>query len=224
MSYSKNDITLVVTSCGRFELLKKTLESFITYADLKPDKCIIIENSATITKENLMLYLTCLDNVKVIINEFNLGQIKSIDKAYSFVDTKYIFHLEDDWEFYDSGFMEQSLDLLENIPNIVNINLRKRLDGSRGSMHPINPKQLITVNGTIYYTYQYNYNNVYHGFSFNPGLRRISDYKILGLYQNYGSEEAIGDFYHLNGYQAACLQKSYCYHLAETHTTQGANQ
>jgi len=32
----------------------------------------------------------------------NIGQIKSIDKAYSMVDTEYIFHCEDDWEFYDS--------------------------------------------------------------------------------------------------------------------------
>jgi hypothetical protein len=48
------------------------------------------------------------DDVLIIINPRNLGQINSIDRGYSNVDTKYIFHLEDDWEFYDYGFIEKS--------------------------------------------------------------------------------------------------------------------
>jgi hypothetical protein len=224
MSYLKNSITLVVTSCGRLNLLQETLESFMFYADIKPNKCIVIENSGLINKEDLLPYVKNLDNPEILINETNIGQIRSIDRAYSFVDTEYIFHLEDDWKFYETGFMEKSLDVLKHIPNIININLRRRFDGTRGSMHPINSESLITSNNTIYHTYQYNYNNVYHGFSFNPGLRRTSDYKILGLYQNYGNEERIGDFYYHHGYQAACLEKSYCYHLAEHFTSQGANQ
>ena len=35
--------------------------------------------------------------------------IKSIDSVYSTIDTEYIFHCEDDWEFYDSSFIEKSL-------------------------------------------------------------------------------------------------------------------
>ena len=49
----------------------------------------------------------------MIINEKRLGQMKSIDKAYSEVDTEYIFHCEDDWKFFKNGFIEKSMKLLE---------------------------------------------------------------------------------------------------------------
>ena len=42
----------------------------------------------------------------LIFNENRQGQIKSVDYAYSMVETPYIFHLEDDWEFYESYFIE----------------------------------------------------------------------------------------------------------------------
>ena len=38
--------TLVVTSCDRHDLLKETLESFIQFADQKPKRTRIIEDSA----------------------------------------------------------------------------------------------------------------------------------------------------------------------------------
>jgi hypothetical protein len=37
------------------------------------------------------------DVFDVIVNKKRMGQLFSIDKAYSVVDTEYIFHCEDDW-------------------------------------------------------------------------------------------------------------------------------
>lgn len=226
MSQSIADqITIVITSCGRLSLLKETIKSFVEFSDIIPSKSILIENSGTnIDESSLENCMVGLHNPLIIINEYNMGQIKSIDKAYNLINTEYIFHLEDDWRFYDTDFMLQSLDVLQHNTKILNVNLRRRLDGSRGSMHPINPEIFKTQSETIYHTYQYNYINTYHGFSFNPGLRRLFDYKKIGLYQDYGSEEKIGDFYYKNGYQSACLEKGYCYHLAEYQTSLGANQ
>ena len=42
---------------------------------------------------------------KIIYNDVNIGQCKSIDKAYELVDTEYIFHCEDDWEFTSPNFI-----------------------------------------------------------------------------------------------------------------------
>ena len=51
----------------------------------------------------------------IIYNETNIGQIKSIDKnIYSLVKTEFIFHCEDDWEFYSYGFIEKSINILSN--------------------------------------------------------------------------------------------------------------
>jgi hypothetical protein len=34
-----------------------------------------------------------------------VGQIKAIDMVYMWVETPYIFHFEDDWEFLAKGFI-----------------------------------------------------------------------------------------------------------------------
>jgi hypothetical protein len=111
-----DDVTVVLTSCNRPELLEKTLISFIkynTYRNIK--ETIIIDDSGIYGCNNIVLnkpylnpYLKIL-NIKSIYNKTNIGQIQSIDKAYSYVKTKYIFHCEEDWEFLQTGFIEKSL-------------------------------------------------------------------------------------------------------------------
>ena len=104
-----------------------------------------------------------------------IGQIAAIDLAYARVDTPYIFHLEDDWEFYRPGFIERSRALLERDPKILQVWLRAWND-TMG--HPL---VWCAVDRTIGVLAK-NYAGVYHGFSFNPGLRRLSDYQRLGAY------------------------------------------
>ena len=98
-----SEVTVVITSCGRFDLLKKTLDSFFTFNTYPVKKVIITEDSGddgvyTAIPEEYKNYFT------IIVNKPKLGQIRSIDKAYSLVDTDYIFHCEDDWDFYRDGF------------------------------------------------------------------------------------------------------------------------
>ncbi len=218
-----NDITCVVTSCGRFEYLDATLNSFLNKADLIPSKFIIIDNSGDrrVLKYNQK---TSPIDFKVILNETNIGQVASIDKAYSLVETPYIFHLEDDWQFYNTGFMSKSLDVLESRPDIVNINLRRRFSGIRGSMHPLDKIDIVTPGGTKYHEYQTGFLGMWHGFSWNPGLRRLSDYKLIGNYKQHVNEEGVGKFYFENGFKSACLEETYCEHIGEISTEIGRNE
>ena len=94
------EVTLVITSCGRFDLLKRTLDSFFEKNTYPIKKIIITEDSTEGKKlENLISQYENKYNFCLIINETREGQLKSIDKAYNEVDTEYIFHCEDDWEF-----------------------------------------------------------------------------------------------------------------------------
>ena len=77
---SKSNVTLVITSCNRFDLLKKTLESFSKNNTYPIKEIIIIEDSGNPKIRNIIPN-QWLDNTKLIINEKNLGQIKSIDLA-----------------------------------------------------------------------------------------------------------------------------------------------
>lgn len=222
---TNSNITAVITSCGRFNLLEKTLDSFFKQNELLVDKTIIIDNSTYPETESEMVRIAKSLNISfdLICNEVNIGQVASIDTAYSFVETDYIFHCEDDWEFYDSGFLTLSKALLEDRPDIVNVNLRTRFDGEKGSMHPIG-NLLISKSGVKYHEYERNYLGVWHGFSWNPGLRRKKEYDLIGSFKKYGDESAAGKFYKNQGYFSVCLEKSYCKHIGTHSSTPKSNQ
>ncbi len=112
--------TLVITSCGRHDLLRRTFESFRAAVDQGPRETIIIEDSAAERPEWLPRH-----NVRWISNGAQRGQIFSIDKAYAEVKTPYIFHCEDDWFFHDTGFAAQSIEILEKHLEILQVALRE---------------------------------------------------------------------------------------------------
>ncbi len=215
-------ITAVFTSCGRFDLLQRTISSFLTHADLPLHEIIVIDNSTLPNAESTIKSLTNRELV-VIANAENIGQVSSIDNAYARVQTDYIFHCEDDWEFFDSGFLSLSKQLLEDRRNVINVNLRVRFDGEKGSMHPITAMQT-TTNGVEHHEYEINYLNAWHGFSWNPGLRRKADYDLIKPYKLYGEESGVGKVYKELGYIAACLKNPYCKHIGTNSSTPKSNQ
>jgi hypothetical protein len=218
-------ITAIFTSCGRFDLLEKTMASFFKYADMPIQTTIVIDNSTLPQTEEAMKQIAA--NLKrpfdLIANEENIGQVLSIDTAYSFVDTEYIFHCEDDWEFFDENFLSLSKGLLEERSDILNVNLRIRFDGEKGSMHPVSDL-MRTPNGIDYHEYILDYLGAWHGFSWNPGLRRKKDYDLIKPYKQHGEESGVGKKYKELGFKAACLKKSYCKHIGTHSSTPKSNQ
>src|ERR1035437_182330 len=128
-------ITLVIISCGRFHLLKRTIDSFNKFNTLPVREVIIIEDSGNMSVSKQIQ--EAWPEYHLITNLKNIGEIASIDEAYSQVKTKWIFHVEDDWEFYRTGFMEQSLAILESNPKILQVWLREHYDTNT---HPIDPE------------------------------------------------------------------------------------
>ncbi len=55
-----------------------------------------------------------------------LGQAAAIDAGCAKVNTSFIFHCEDDWEFFRTGFIIESVVLLNNFPKASAIMLRGR--------------------------------------------------------------------------------------------------
>jgi glycosyltransferase involved in cell wall biosynthesis len=182
-------ITVVITSCNRADLLEKTLQSFFKFNTYPIKKIIIIDDSGIhgCIDNTLKIIPSHIDR-QLIYNEKNLGQIKSIDKAYSLVDTEYIFHCEDDWEFYNYGFMEKSLEILKSDSKIFCVWLREYQNGRVVlNGHPV----VQEVHNNMYRklgVFQER-NNIWCGFTFNPGLRRLQDYKINGPYSKIPKTE-----------------------------------
>ena len=175
---SKTDeITLIITSCNRASLLKKTLESFVKFNTYPIKETYIIDDSGIDGCNNVVVdpFLSAL-NIKLIYNKQNLGQIQSIDKVYSYVSTKYIFHCEEDWEFLQHGFIEKSLKIFnEKDDKLYTVWLRPH---HCTSGHPIVYDSL----NKGYFKMKPNFSYIdkghtytWCGFTFNPGLRRTVD-------------------------------------------------
>lgn len=212
-------VTVVLTSCGRFDLLKKTVDSFFEFNTYKIFQFIIIDDTPNVpTIERKKIINELIDPYKskcdfdIIVNNENMGQIESIDKAYKRVKTKYIFHLEDDWEFYKPFFIEDSLLVLTNFPWIYTVWLRA---GNDTNSHTISYYQDLGFS-----LLDIGFLNLWHGFTWNPGLRRLSDYQKIECYSKYINEAGVGKFYFLNGYRSALINSvGYTRHIGWSEST-----
>lgn len=204
---NKKTVSLVITSCDRFDLLEETLKSFFSFNTYDLEEIIIIEDSGNERDLQKVLNNFPAIKFKTIINKEKLGQLRSIDKAYSLVKSEYIFHCEDDWRFFKTSFIEKSIDILENNPKILSVWLRNIDDF---------PK--LTFSEEIYISssdekYKLVYDEI---LSFNPGLRRREDYERLGRYAQFESkkfEAEISNFYKENSFVSAILLSPYVEHL-----------
>ncbi|WP_111978240.1 glycosyltransferase family A protein [Algibacillus agarilyticus] len=211
-------VSLVITSCNRFDLLEDTIRSFIEYNTYPISQYIIIEDSHNVDK--LKKVLNKFPNIEFthLFNDPQLGQMKSIDRAYSAVTSEYIFHCEDDWEFYQPGFIERSFSVLDTDEKIITVWLREQNDTNE---HAIEAEKFTTSDGSL--TYQIMQRNhkrreksaPWHGFTFNPGLRRLADYKILAPISQYTGELTVSEAYFKLDFKAAILEHGSVKHIGD---------
>ena len=219
-------ITICLTSCSRWDLLEKTIKSLVQFWDgPKPEKLLIYEDQ-NLTEDQFNLMSDFVESwigdfCPVEIDYGKVGQIEAIDRLYDQVTTPYIFHQEDDFQFFNTGFVQKSLSILEEKPNIMQVWIRAPNDRNRHPCHGVAQK---TTDGTKYHVLKTGYMGKWHGFSFNPGLRRLSDYQKLfpnGFASEIPwnpknpleSEILVGRKFFKNGFRAATLLDGYCRHI-----------
>jgi hypothetical protein len=218
-------ITVVLTSCGRPDLLARTLDSFLQYNTYPIRDFIVMEDGdapASLSRE--ARYQS--RGIRWMATGGRSGQMAAIDRAYGQVVTEYIFHCEDDWEFYAPGFIERSLAILRRNPEVLQVWLRA-LDDTNNL--PI-MDDLLVADGVPYRLIRPGYHSeewgTWHGFSLNPGLRRLRDYQLIGSFGAHNAhgamkawevERELSDVYFKRGFFAAILAdadgKGYVRHI-----------
>ena len=194
MIFSKDsDITLVVTSCGRFDLLTRTLASFDAFNSTPIREVFITEDSGDQAVQ------ACIpehwhEHTTFFVNVPRLGQLRSIDLAYSHVKTSWVFHCEDDWAFYRPGFIEESRVLLESDPQALQVWLRSFAHDLVTHSPYVYLGAREVVEGIPCYRVG-SYKQEWQGFSFNPGLRRLIDYQRYAPYAHYSGEKDLSRLY-----------------------------
>jgi len=179
------DVTVIITSCNRPSLLEKTLDSFFQFNTYPIKEFIIIDDSGHIGVNDFILNKYNNQKFKLLYNNENIGQVKSIDKAYEYITTKYVFHCEEDWEFLKPSFIERSFEILDDDPKIYTVWLRPHRDTSG---HPIDYSSLKNGYYSMKKDFSYEYKGKIYtwcGVTFNPGLRRTSDILLFHPYCHY---------------------------------------
>ena len=210
------DVTVVVTSCARHDLLDMTLASFRAHnTDNRVGEVLVVEDGLAAPRQICERH-----GARLLCTGARVGQVVAIDMAYAQVDTPLVFHLEDDWEFYRPGFMEPSREVLRVDPSCIVVNLRAWNDLNDQPLSFAAPDRSFGVVAT-------EFREIWHGFTWNPGLRRMSDYRRLGRYGDKvkapfdvtgqdrgGAEAGIGALYYKLGYRAVVLEEAgYVRHL-----------
>ncbi|MGE0409428.1 MAG: glycosyl transferase family 2 [Amphiplicatus sp.] len=203
------DYTFVLTSCGRFDLLARTLQSFYAHVDLPPAAAIVIEDSGDRAVEDVVRPLG--RDIAILINDPRLGQMKSIDRAYQKVETPYIFHCEDDWEFIRTGFIADSFALLDALPDVSAVNLRARAALNR----LLRDAPRLRHEAIDYFLSDPKRHPEYFGYSFNPGLRRRADYERLGPFAALGHEAEVSYAFKKAGFRMAYLEAPAVIHIGD---------
>lgn len=194
MDFSKDsDVTVVVTSCGRFDLLRRTLASLDRF-NTTPVRAVIITEDSGDDAVWECLPEHWREHTQILVNRPKLGQLRSVDAAYALIETPWVFHCEDDWEFYRPGFIEDSRTLLEADPQALQVWLRSHAHDLMVHSPYVYLGERRVVDGVAAYVVG-SHKAEWQGFSFNPGLRRLADYREHAPYSGLSSEKELSRLY-----------------------------
>jgi hypothetical protein len=205
-----SNVTCILTSCGRFDLLRITLDSFFKFNTYEITEFIIYEDSGLPVPQDLK---DDYPFIQWFVPNESTGQISALDTLWFHVKTEYAFTMEDDWEFLKEGFIERSMVVMELDESFLMVWLKEPGDNNQ---HPI-----------VWYK---DYGVFKRGeplwawHRFNPSLKRKKDYDLIAPFskhttfnknKGWKSEAAISKVYNDLGFTAAILPTRYIKHLGE---------
>ena len=204
---------VVLTSCGRFDLLRRTVESFLRFADVRPLQFIIVEDSGD---DKVRDALAGLDfPFEFVINRPRLGQAAAIDAGYARVKTPLVFHCEDDWLFFRGGFIRESLVVLQQFPKASAVYLR-----GRDERRELYESPYEEIEGVMFFRSRPESHELFFGYGYNPGLRRLSDYRRFAPLAKIGDEGMVSYVFKQMGFYSAHLEIPAVVHLGWRQRTQ----
>ncbi len=213
-------ITFTITSCNRLDLLEKTLSSFMLINNYEIDEYLMSDDSGN-CEISEFLNNKYGEKFKIISNKTQVGLSKSIDNLFTSSKNEYIFHCEDDWLFdYNPNFIRDSLSILSERNDIHQVSVRHNYCNPHKTIG-----ELLKTNTSVKYweltqEFKSTPNQIWNGYSWNPGLRRKSDY--LKMFPNgvseFGDEYDCANHVRKYNYKSAVLEQTSCYHIGYKRT------
>jgi len=203
------DITILLTACGRPDLLFRTLESLDALYPLEQFAEIWINEDRIGTNNERTAERWPF--IKFVPNPKPLGHMAALTRLYRLPKTKFAFHCEDDWQFKNAGFLEESVERLNEHEMCLTVTLKPhnglgKIVNRDGKFYIDNTALPRRTSGRGQPTW-------WPGFNLNPGLRKTAP--LLGLdycgivwpATEAAAENALAHHFHRLGYySAACAR------------------
>jgi hypothetical protein len=199
-------VTPVLTSCGRFDLLDQTIQSFLEH--FETDRIIVSDDSTNLSEAGA--FASSCPVVEMRSHQEKLGQMRSIDALYASVRTPYVLHLEDDWFFTRGVALDSVVDLLEARTDISVVCIGYRFD--KRFAHKVHK---VTHSGTEFLLWDVDTHPKWFSFSLNPSVGRVALWRQIGPFAKFQTEENISAFCKGRGMRIAMVNPSCAYHIGE---------
>ena len=226
-------VTFSITTCKRFDLFEKTMNSFLkccTDRD-KIDKWLCVDDNSSIEdrekmKEKYPFFTFYLKSQE------EKGHPQSMNIIRNLVKTEYIFHMEDDWKyFYPKKYITECMGVLGASTNIGQCLINRNYAETSDNINIVGGIMRYTKTGIRFYEHEYTPNeesrrkftekynssvncSYWPHFSFRPSLLRKSVLDSLGPYNESVSHfEMEYSYRYVNkGFISVFLDGIYCLH------------
>lgn len=200
-------IDLCLTIGRRPSLLRQTLGSLLHRKNFQK---IIAINDFRDQETNDVFKELCPTGILINLDD-QIGHHRAVDLMYSKVNSPYILHCEDDWLFTSDLMLDESIKLLQANKNIGSVCLRKIED-----FHLNEEQKFKTINqqfGDVNFCRLDRTHKQWHGFTFNPHVTSLSQWKEFGPYSAFKKERHISRKLRSSGTFVAYLQPGSCVHI-----------
>ena len=225
-------VTLSITTCKRFDLFEKTMNSLLQCLDIEMvDNWLCIDDNSS-EEDKLKMKEMYPFFTFIFKDARNKGHPRSMNIIKNIVITPYLFHLEDDWKFFAKrNYIKDCLDVLNSDVSIGQCLLNKNYTEIESDIGIKGGIFNTTLSGLRYYIHEFVntddqrnewYNkygdslssNYWPHFSLRPSLLRTSIFKDIGDFnENIGHFEMEYAYRYVNkGYKSAFLEGIYCFH------------
>lgn len=202
-------VALCLTIGRRPILLRQTLESLLPLATFQQ---IIAVNDFGDTESNEVFKELCPSGILINLG-VHMGHHRAVDAMYSKVETPYILHCEDDWLFVSKLELDDAIRLLQSTPTIGSVCLRKVSDF--GFTENEAKRTVFQEKSGVKYRRLDGMHDQWHGFTFNPHIISIDEWKRIGPYSNYKKERHISRKFRGLGKHVAYLEAGSCIHIGQ---------